>query len=79
MSKKKKVEEKAEPPKGYSDTFDMSSDDIQALTSQIERDMVDADTNKDTWRQERLKDIRAYFGIKKQSDWPFKGAANGIV
>lgn len=76
MAKKpKKQEEKAEAPKGFYDTFEMGQDDLRSLASQIQRDMIEAEQDKETWNQERLKDIRAFFGIKKQADWPFKGAA----
>jgi hypothetical protein len=73
--KTKKVEEKAIKPRGYDDTFEMSMAELADLGAHIRADMVNAEQSKDIWQQERLKDVRAYFGIRKSSDWPFKGAA----
>jgi hypothetical protein len=75
VAKKKKIEEKAQQPRGYNDTFELSGMELEELSARIQADMIQAETDKEPWNQERLKDIRAYFGIKKASDWPFKGAA----
>lgn len=75
MAKKKKQEEEAKGPKGYDDTFELSAQELSALASQIQRDMIEAQNEKETWRMERLKDVKAVFGIKQKTDWPFKGAA----
>lgn len=78
MSKAKKVktEEKAPfEPRGYDDTFDMTPEDLDHLASQIKKDLAEAEQDKSEWLIERTQDINAYFGIKKASDWPFKGAA----
>jgi hypothetical protein len=75
MSKSKKQKETVtEKPRGYEDTFEMSESELEALSQQVRRDLINAEEDKQTWLQERLVDVRAYFGIKKQSDWPFKGA-----
>jgi hypothetical protein len=76
MSKSKKQVDKAEDkPRGYEDTFELPEAELTALAEQIRRDLLQAEEDKQTWLQERLLDVRAYFGIKKQTDWPFKGAA----
>lgn len=76
MAKKKQVEEKAKfQPKGYEDTFEMSANDLERLSSQIHKDLLEAEEDKEDGIQERIKDQKAYFGIKKETDWPFKGAA----
>jgi hypothetical protein len=76
MSKsKKQVDKSEEKPRGYEDTFELPEADLNALAEQIRRDLLHAEEDKQTWLQERLLDVRAYFGIKKQTDWPFKGAA----
>jgi hypothetical protein len=76
MSKAKKVKEEAQNvPRGYDDTFEMDANDLEALASQIRKDLIEAEADKNEWLQERIKDTKAYFGIKKETDWPFKGAA----
>jgi hypothetical protein len=77
MSKKaKKIEEKAEfTPRSYEDTFELDVNDLQALSDQIKRDILQGEEDKAEWESERVKDVNGYFGIKKQTDWPFKGAA----
>lgn len=76
MAKAKKIQiDKALKPKGYEDTFEMSTDDLERLAVQIKADLVQAEMDKEVWIQDRIIDNRAYFGIKKQVDWPFKGAA----
>ena len=76
LAKKKKQEDKAEnTPKGYEDTFDLPENELEKLSSQIKTDLLEAEEDKQEWIQERIKDVNAYFGIKKQTDWPFKGAA----
>jgi hypothetical protein len=76
MATAKKVEEKGQPaPRGYEDTFDMPVNDLERLSSQIKADLIQAEQDKQPWVQECTKDVNAYFGNKKQSDWPFKGAA----
>ncbi len=76
MVKKVKTEEKAEfVPRGYEDTFDMTPNDLEALSAQIRSDLSAAEQDKSEWLDERISDINAYFGIKKATDWPFKGAA----
>ncbi len=77
MAKKKvvKQDEKALMPRGYSDTFEMSEMELAELSSQIQKDILEGENDKQTWLQEREKDVKAFFGIKKQTDWPFKGAA----
>lgn len=75
-NKKKQVNEEAEfEPRSYEDTFDMSAEDLESLSSQISKDLIEGEQDKEEWIQERIKDTNAYFGIKKQTDWPFKGAA----
>ena len=76
MVKKVKVEEKAQfEPRGYDDTFDMTANDLETLSTQIRKDLAEAEEDKSEWLTDRISDINAYFGIKKASDWPFKGAA----
>lgn len=72
---KKQVDKIEEKPRGYDDTFEMSETDLEALASQIKRDLIDAENDKQEWIQNRILDVRNYFGLKKQTDWPFKGAA----
>lgn len=77
MAKIKKVKEEAKfIPRSYEDTFDMSVEELETLASQIASDLVEGETDKEEWLAERAIDIKAYFGIKKQSDWPFKNAAH---
>lgn len=75
MSKKKQQEKAQFVPKGYDDTFEMSANDLEKLSTQIQTDLLEAEEDKQEWMEERVKDVNAYFGIKKQTDWPFKGAA----
>lgn len=75
-AKKKVQEEKAEfTPRGYEDKFELSDIELEKLSSQIRTDLMEGEQDKEEWIQERIKDVNAYFGIKKQTDWPFKGAA----
>jgi hypothetical protein len=76
MAKNKKQKEEAKfVPKGYDDTFDMSVAELDNLAAQIKGDLLLGEDDKTTELEERIKDVNAYFGIKKQVDWPFKGAA----
>ncbi len=76
MAKKKKQEEAAlEVPRGYDDTFEMTVPELEELSARIRADMLQYEQDKQAWLVDRVKDVNAYFGIKKQTDWPFKGAA----
>ena len=75
MSDIKVTEEGKNAPRGYEDTFEMSANDLERLSAQIRADLISAEEDKLEWVAERVKDVNAYFGNKKQTDWPFKGAA----
>lgn len=62
-------------PRGYEDTFSMPESELLKLSAQIKADLIQGEQDKESWLQERLKDVNSYFGIKKQADWPFRGAA----
>lgn len=77
MAEKKKLTDPNVQPqaRGYDDTFGLSANDLEKLSQQIKKDIIEGELDKETWTQERIKDVNAYFGIKQKSDWPFKGAA----
>lgn len=78
MAKKKdkkiEVEVKAEPRAGMFEKIGVK--DMDALRARIMSDFDTAEEfSRQEWLPERNLDVKAYFGIKKASEWPFKGAS----
>lgn len=77
MAKSKKkpiqVEIEADAPKGQLEKLGIADKD--ALAAQISRDFSDSELIKYQWIPERNEDVKAYFGVIKAAEWPFKGAS----
>lgn len=63
----------ADPPKGMLDKLGIV--DAPALAAQIVKDFENAEQTKYLWIPQRAEDVKNYFGVTVNAEWPFKGAS----
>lgn len=76
MAKKPKIVEvkvEADKPKGMLEKLNIV--DGPDLAKQVMNDFNNAEQTKWLWIPERNEDVKNYFGVIQNSEWPFKGAS----
>lgn len=73
MVKKVKVDIEADAPKGMAERLGIADPDV--LSKQIMSDFNQSEQTKWLWIPERNEDVKNYYGVTQNAEWPFKGAS----